>query len=343
MPSDLTQNNPAPINATDNAPPLADRALEMSIMYSISSVVIVVISGFAVYRWQTDDIRGAVINTLIVSMVLGTVMLSRKPAYAGLSLKMFGLTSCSAALLSSFFVSNNGLLWALLVLLVNTLTLSRAWALSLNAIVIISLTAANHLYENVLQHVSWTTVAILITGFSQLSMDQLRQQRTLLATQANVDPLTGAGNRRLMKQHLQELANGRRSGELTATLMVFDLDKFKDVNDEHGHETGDRVLVEFVNSAHASMRADDGFYRMGGEEFVMLLHGMDEATARTYLPELQQRLSGQVSTPSGTLEFSAGAAAMRKGETWSQWLARADKALYSAKATGRNRLAFSED
>lgn len=321
----------------------ADRSTELSVMYTIGLVGGLVISGFALYRWQTDDRSGAAINALIVAIIALSMLLGRSRQYRDLSLKLFGLTTTIAAILSSEFVSSNGLLWAMLVLVINTLILSRRWAIYLNLSVIVVLTASTHLYQSVLQQVSWTTVAILITTFSQISMEQLRQQRKLLAKQANADPLTGAGNRRLMTQHLQEIASSRRSGESNATLMVLDLDNFKAVNDVHGHEVGDRVLLEFAQSAHSSMRAADGFYRMGGEEFVMLLRGMDETTARGYLPKLHQRLSRQVSTSSGPVEFSAGAAAMRMGETWSQWLARADKALYIAKENGRNRLAFDED
>jgi diguanylate cyclase (GGDEF)-like protein len=343
VPAELVPTDPPNLDRVNAASPAADRSLEMSIMHWISSVTIVVISGFAVYRWQTDDRGGAAINSLIVVMVALVLLLSRYPRHSGLAIKLFGLTTCSAALLSSLLVSSNGLLWALLVMLVNALTQSRRWALTLNTVLIVVLTAATQLYDSLLHQVSWTTVAILITSFAQLSTDQLRAQRQLLARQANVDPLTGAGNRRLMQQHLQELASGRRSGERSATVMVFDLDKFKEVNDRHGHETGDRVLVEFVHSVHSSLRADDGFYRMGGEEFVMLLRGMDEPTARSYLPGLQQRLTGQVKTPSATVEFSAGAATLRVGEDWSHWLARADRALYAAKESGRNRLQFCED
>ncbi|MCX2982820.1 GGDEF domain-containing protein [Halieaceae bacterium IMCC14734] len=343
MTTEFLKDTSTSVNSAEDVPSMSDRSLEMSIIFWISSVTIVVISGFAVYRWQTDDSGGAAVNTLIVSMVAMVLMLSRYPRHSALAIKLFGLTTCSAALLSSLLVSNNGLLWALLVLLVNTLTQTRRWALALNAVVIVVLTAATQLYESLLQQVSWTTVAILITSFAQLSTDQLRKQRELLAKQANIDPLTGAGNRRLMQKHLQDLATGRRSGERSATLMVFDLDNFKEVNDQHGHETGDRVLIEFVRSVHSSQRGDDGFYRMGGEEFVMLLRGMNETTARAYLPGLHQRLSGQVKTPSGAVEFSSGAATLRQGEDWSNWLARADRALYTAKNSGRNQILFCED
>jgi len=314
----------------------------MSIMYMIGSVIAIVVTGFAIYRWQTGDAPGAAINTLIVAMVVFALLLGRTKRFAAMALNIFGVTISFACLLSSLAVSSNGLLWALLVLLVNALTLERTWSMCLNAFIILVLTAASHLYESLLHQASWTTVALMIMGFSLMSMDQLREQRRQLAEQANLDPLTGAGNRRLMKNHLQAIVKERRGRSRCATLMVFDLDRFKQINDLHGHEAGDEVLCNFVNSVQSSLRDDDGFYRMGGEEFVLLLRGMNAASAQAVLPNLHQRLSGQVQTPSGVLEFSAGAAVLQDSEDWSAWLARADSALYQAKNAGRNRLVFSD-
>jgi diguanylate cyclase (GGDEF)-like protein len=302
----------------------------------------VVVAGFVVYRWQSGDHQRALINIGIVATIAVPMLLGLSQRYRHIALKGFGSAISAGCVVSSLFVSNNGLLWALMVLLVNSLTLSRRWALGLNIIVIVSLSASLHLYLSPLHHVSWTTVAVLICGFSLMSMDQLRAQRQLLATQANVDPLTGVGNRRMMHQHLQEIVADRRRGQNSGTLMVLDLDHFKKINDNHGHDMGDQVLVEITRSIAGSLRAGDGFYRMGGEEFVILLRGMDAVTAHSYLPALHGRLSGKVSTADGPVTFSAGVATLQGDEDWSQWLARADRVLYGAKSEGRNQLRFSD-
>lgn len=343
MLADPELTDTASLPAKSAAPPRAPRSLEVAIMYFIGIVIIIIVTGFTVYRWQTGDIRAAIIDALIVAMVTGTLLMGNTEKFSSMALNLFGLTISTACLLSSLLVSSNGLQWAMLVLLVNAMTLSRRWALGLNSMIILAHAAAAGLYQSLLHQVSWTTVALLITGFALMMMDQLRQQRRQLAKLANLDPLTGAGNRRLMKKHLLEMISERRSGKRNGTLMVFDLDRFKDINDQYGHEAGDKVLQDFVRSVETSLRTDDGFYRLGGEEFVLLLRGMNDATARSYLPELHQRLSGQVSTPSGTVEFSAGAASLQESEDWSQWLARADTAMYDAKTSGRNRLSFSTD
>lgn len=318
------------------------RNLEISVMNVIGVVAATVITGFAGYRWWTGDYVGALVNLLIIGMVLGALWLGRTRRFQRVALNLFGTTISAACLMSALLVSSNGLLWAFLVLWVNALILSRCWAMGLNALIILVLTFAFDLYHSVLHQVSWTTVALLMTGFGLMFTDQLREQRRLLALQAYIDPLTGVSNRRLMQRHLEEIVTERRRDRRSSTLMVLDLDMFKEINDRHGHEVGDRVLEEFAQSVAGSLRAEDGFYRMGGEEFVVLLRNMDMATARRELPELHQRLSGRVSTPDGLVQFSAGAAVLRDGEDWSRWLARADQALYASKSAGRDRLMFSD-
>lgn len=316
-------------------------------MYGFGAAIITIISGFTIYRFQAGDVSGAAIDFFIVLLVAATLALGSTKRFSGIALTLFGATITTACLLSSLLVSSNGLLWTLLAIVVNTLIVSRRWALTLNALLIVTLsvlglTESSHLFPTVLNHASWTIIATLIAGFSMKTMDQLRDQRAKLARQASVDPLTGTGNRRLMVQHLEALVSERRSGQRVGTLMVFDIDHFKQVNDVHGHNTGDQVLIDFVRVIESSLRSNDGLYRMGGEEFVLLLRGMDESIAETYLPDLHQRLTGKVSTPSGPVAFSAGAASLHEGEEWSAWLARADRALYTAKSSGRNRLCFAE-
>lgn len=320
----------------------APRNLEISVMNVIGLVAATVITSFAIYRWWTGDYTGALINTVIIVMVLGALWLGRTRRLQTAALNLFGSTISVACLMSALLVSSNGLLWAFLVLWVNVLILPRRWAMGLNALIILVLASAIHLYQSVLHQVSWATVALLMSGFGLMFTDLLREQRRQLARQAQIDPLTGIGNRRLMQQHLEEIAAERRRDRRSNTLMVLDLDMFKEVNDRHGHEAGDRVLEEFARSVAGSLRAEDGFYRMGGEEFVVLLRGMDLAAAREELPELHRRLSGRVSMPDGVVQFSAGAAALREGEDWSRWLGRADQALYAAKRAGRDCLMFSE-
>lgn len=336
-------SDPPDLKLSAPAERISTRSLEESVMNVIGAVTVVVISGFAVYRWRTDDLVGAEVNALIVLLVAGAMILGRKPRLRDFALNLFGVTISASCLISSLLVSNNGLLWALLVLLINALILTRGYTFLLNTIVIVILAASSQLFVSVLHHLSWTVVGVLITAFSTVMMDQLREQRSLLAKQATLDPLTGAGNRRLMAMQLQRVVDERRKDKRVGTLLMLDLDKFKQVNDEHGHDEGDRVLKEFVQSVRGTLRADDGLYRLGGEEFVVLFRGMDDAVAQTYVPEFHHKLYGQVEVSGSVVTCSGGAAVLGAQEDWSQWLARADRAMYHSKASGRNCLTFSDN
>jgi diguanylate cyclase (GGDEF)-like protein len=297
-----------------------------------------VVTGFVFYRFFTGDVTGALINAAIVVLLSISLLLGRIPRLRQSALILFGFVISLSCLLSAMLVSPNGLLWTYLVLWINFLVLPRHLAFGCNIIITLTLTASFTLFDSLLEQISWVTVAILISGFGLVFTNQLREQRRMLSELATLDPLTGAGNRRLMQYDLERAVAERGRSRRPATLVVLDLDHFKRINDEHGHEAGDRVLADFVEALRETLRIEDGLYRLGGEEFVVLLRDMDAETARASLDELHGRLSGQLQGPETPLHFSAGAAVLADGENWSKWLARADRALYRAKHAGRDRL-----
>ena len=125
-----------------------------------------------------------------------------------------------------------------------------------------------------------TTTTIVITmivmcafafGFSLIS----NRQRKLLVRMATKDPLTGAGNRRHLDSKLKDVVNAHRRTGTTASIVILDLDHFKKVNDIHGHRVGDQILVRVTEIVNLRIRVTDGLYRIGGEEFVVVLEGQD--------------------------------------------------------------------
>ena len=172
----------------------------------------------------------------------------------------------------------------------------------------------------------------------------LRQMRDL----ADHDDLTGLLNRRVITAALQKLkSRADRTGE-TFSVCIIDLDNFKDVNDEHGHLTGDRVLVEFARTVSRELRgmdlvarSDAAFGRYGGEEFILLLPKTDLEGAHRCAERLRARQFAVGREPGDELPpctLSAGIAEYRPGEDIEAILRRADRALYVAKHGGRNRV-----
>jgi diguanylate cyclase (GGDEF)-like protein len=156
---------------------------------------------------------------------------------------------------------------------------------------------------------------------------------------AILDPLTGMLNRNAMIARTAEIEHQSTvSGEPVAVLLA-DLDRFKLVNDNHGHATGDAVLREVAYRFRRTLRAYDLAYRMGGEEFVVLLLGASPEGATRVAEELRAAV-GAVAVSGMGITISIGVAASEHGTAfvWDEVYARADGALYQAKAEGRNRV-----
>lgn len=169
-----------------------------------------------------------------------------------------------------------------------------------------------------------------------------KELETRLAQEAQTDSLTGCANRRyFLKQAEHELMRVRRYGGELSVFML-DLDHFKLINDQYGHRTGDMVLQKLVKVCHATLREEDMIGRLGGEEFAVLL----PETGREKAVEVAQRLCvavaiAEVSVDHLSLHFttSIGVATLAPDDgNIDALLDRADRALYEAKNTGRNRV-----
>jgi len=165
----------------------------------------------------------------------------------------------------------------------------------------------------------------------------LEEELTRLAT---TDPLTGIANRRSFFDRLEtEWARARRHTR-RLSLLTFDIDHFKRVNDAHGHAIGDAVLKALVQAAQSLLRAEDTLARLGGEEFAVILPEVDREGARIVGERLRERLAEvEVAVPDGVVSctVSVGVAQAKPAhESPDRALQRADDALYAAKEAGRN-------
>jgi diguanylate cyclase (GGDEF)-like protein len=169
---------------------------------------------------------------------------------------------------------------------------------------------------------------------------RLQQREAQIVAASLTDPLTGAGNRRRLEQAL--IAETNRADRTGAKLAAFiaDLDHFKLVNDNYGHEVGDKALVAFGDLLRRRTRATDIVARLGGEEFVVLMPNTDLANAFAVADRIREAFAASPIEPlPNTLTASFGVAEMAPGEQGNELLRRADIALYDAKRSGRNRVA----
>jgi diguanylate cyclase (GGDEF)-like protein len=171
---------------------------------------------------------------------------------------------------------------------------------------------------------------------------QLKEAYKRIEELAELDELTGAFNRRCIMRMLDdEIARAQRN-RTPFSVALIDLDWFKRINDAYGHPTGDEVLRTFAITIFANIRAIDRFGRYGGEEFLLILPDTTGDIAARILDRQRDIIAGldwSAFSPGMNVTISAGVAALGPNEAADALLARADGALYKAKAQGRNRIA----
>ena len=171
---------------------------------------------------------------------------------------------------------------------------------------------------------------------------ELRAAYQRIEELAELDELTGSHNRRCIMRLLDEEIARARDVARPSSIALIDLDWFKRVNDAYGHPVGDEVLRTFAITIFANIRPADHFGRYGGEEFLLLLPDTPHDEAVRILERLRRiiaDLDWSAFSPGIHVTISAGVAALNDNDTADTFLARADSALYSAKARGRNRIA----
>lgn len=153
---------------------------------------------------------------------------------------------------------------------------------------------------------------------------------------AVTDPVTGVWNRRHGEELLGADLNRARTQGQSLSLLMLDVDRFKSINDTHGHQTGDGVLVEIAHRLVEMCRGTDVVARWGGEEFVILLRDCELNDALRVAEKIRAEIANAPFTDVGWASVSIGVAQLCPSDDLNSWVARADEALYRAKDSGRN-------
>jgi diguanylate cyclase (GGDEF)-like protein len=314
-----------------------DFQLGIVLIYGCCAVTLV--SCFAVYRFMTGSIPGGLLDLGLVVGIACMVLYGWRSGKVELAGRFLVLFNIIGTVLSTILLGDTGLYWVFVSISVNFFLTQSTWfatasnVLMLMAVILLSQGFTNHV-------TLWTFLSTgsMLTLLSAIVSRQNRLQQQRLQHLSITDPLTGAYNRRNMEQELQlSVEEYRRSGT-TMCLLLFDLDHFKAINDNYGHDKGDDVLLTFSELVSANTRKVDRFFRFGGEEFLMLLKGASLDQALAIAEKIRAATENNPAMPSVSVTVSIGVAALGPEENWEQWLARADAAMYKAKQFGRNRI-----
>lgn len=178
-------------------------------------------------------------------------------------------------------------------------------------------------------------LTIIISGSVLMHINQLNKR---LLNEIIRDPMTGAYNRKELSFHLKTCLKQQKEDSVHSALLFIDIDHFKAVNDSFGHDVGDDVIKELVNIITNHSRETDKVFRIGGEEFVLLMHNTNIKNALRVADKLRLKIKNEQIIENYPITVSIGVCSSENNPSKDQWLKFADIALYEAKEAGRDNV-----
>lgn len=277
---------------------------------SLSIVVLMAFNAFAI--WRTHQVPLVTSTLLVVGII----------AYLHQCFNHQGMVAvfwCYPATILFYFILNE----------------RQAWVINAVALLVFIPEAWDTIPPSLAAR--FTATLLSVSLFSTIFMYLLGRQQKRLREMAITDPLTGLFNRLLLDTFLERAARMGKRMSKPMTLVSVDLDHFKLINDRFGHEAGDRVLNEVGKVLLERIRKSDVAFRLGGEEFLVLLYDTELRDGRTVAEELRTKIAEIEVEPGHAVTASLGVATLSL-EPWQEWLKRSDENLYAAKSEGRDRV-----
>jgi diguanylate cyclase (GGDEF)-like protein len=292
---------------------------------------------FAVWRFWSGNIEQGMVDLLIVvfMVVIGAyVFATGRYRLAGI---IFTMTYSLGMVLSVYVRGTELLFWAYPVTLACyfTVRLKEATAISLMCLALVTWLIRDIVEPS--EMLRFVVTYVLVATFAFIFARRVHHDRVRLSVAATVDSLTGAGNRRAMDDEIESVVSSFSRRSMPVSLVLFDIDHFKRINDNHGHGVGDQFLQRFVEFMQVLLRRNEKLFRLGGEEFVVIVEG-DVQEAQNLADQIRHLLEKTRLIPGLSVTVSVGVAQLREKEDSRDWMKRADDALYRAKHYGRNQV-----
>lgn len=331
-------NSPGLAGKSDTNPTLTVLGFKHQIVYHLHFWAFVAVAPLVMVQWRQSN---PLLASLLILFCLNAVAVIAFLKFRGhyfLKGRLFPILAVMSAIYSTAINGHAGLYWAYPAAAALFFLLPLREATTFNAVFLVGMSVVSFLkfpeaeFWRITFSLGLTCIFVMV--FAWL-VGRLQSELTRLAT---TDPLTGCLNRSQLADVLNAQIQMRERYERVCSIVLMDLDYFKLINDRWGHLAGDGVLQELPRRILRRLRESDQLFRVGGEEFMLVLPETRQKDADQLAREL---LTGISAAPFGEgikVTASASVAEVSKGETWSVWLNRADQALYQAKERGRNQV-----
>ncbi|WP_417659301.1 GGDEF domain-containing protein [Pseudidiomarina sp.] len=294
--------------------------------------------------WLGNYMQSAIIFTagVVFAAIAYTFRHGRIPNYWRL---VFMALLCLICVMSIRQNGTIGVYWTYPLLVASFFMFRDGYAIALAAVITVFFSIAALVYMPFDD--GWRIAATLsvILALGSVFVVMLGRMQKLLHQLVVTDTLTGLQNRHRVNSVLSDLINNFRRYHRAASLILLDLDHFKLINDKYGHLFGDQMLKQLGRRLKLSLRVNDQLFRVGGEEFLIVLPETDIKEAVKVAEKIRQIVSN---TPFDgkdaqvRLTVSVGVAQLRAEQTWAEWINTADTALLEAKRKGRNQVCAAE-
>ena len=321
----------------------ASKKFQLGLVYVFGVLAAVGIGPFVILRYLQGEKLHALLDFAIVCAAISIAVYSRKRGkVTTFSLNFAAIFYTTGAVAVVHMNSPIFVFWMFPTILANFFLLRPKSAIVVNLVAIILILPIAWGLGRTLDSFAMISSLFIGSTMAYLFAYLTEQQRQKLEIFASQDPLTLLGNRRVMDEELRTSENDFIRYQTPATLIVFDLDNFKAINDKFGHSVGDQILVKIGNLLTARLRKTDRGYRFGGEEFVLLARNTNLEEAAVIAEQIRAQVASEIIGPEGNISASFGCAEIRSDESREQWFIRADRAMYEAKAQGRNCVVLAQ-
>lgn len=326
------------VTKLDSNPTLAVLGFKHQIVYHLHFWALVAVAPLVMVQWRQDHPLLALLLILFCLNAVAVIISLKFRGHYFLKGRLFPILAVISAIYSTSINGHSGLYWAYPAAAALFFLLPLREAILFNIVFLIGMSIVSFMqfpeadFWRITFSLGLTCVFVMI--FAWL-VGRLQQELTRLAA---TDPLTGCLNRSQLADMLNARIQMRERYERVCSIVLVDLDYFKLINDRWGHLAGDRVLQELPRRILRHLSENDQLFRVGGEEFMLLLPETRQKDADQLAHKLLTSISATPFAEGIKVTASASVAEVSKGETWSVWLNRADQALYKAKSQGRNQV-----
>lgn len=320
------------------------KKFQLGLVYLFAILAVIGIGPFVYLRYAQGEIPHALLDLAIVTAAISSAAYCRWRGEATPAILHFAAIFYTiGAIVVVHLNSPIFVFWIFPTVLANFFLLRPRSAIVVNLVAIAFVVPIAWRLGKTLDSFAMMSSLFFGSTMAYLFARLTEQQRQRLEIFASQDPLTLLGNRRLMDEELRLCMEDFNRYQIPACLIVFDLDKFKAINDKFGHNIGDQLLVDIGKLLLTRLRKTDRAFRFGGEEFVLLARNTNLDEAAIIAEQIRRQMTTAIIGPEGSISASFGCASIRSEEAREQWFIRADRAMYLAKAQGRNCVVLARE